>query len=96
MIDEAKGNLEDTSLNEQGKRKLIDLSVTATQDITKKKDKTGKSKKTTVELGEIDGIKYRIQAIKQPENGSKTENIIDNIRKTVLSPEIKESLILRN
>ncbi len=81
MGDEAKGNLEDTSLNEQGKRKLIDLSVTVTQDVTKKKDKNGRSKKTTDELCEIDGVKYRIQAIRQPESGSQTESkIIENIK----------------
>jgi hypothetical protein len=83
MSEEAKGTLKDdvTSINEQEKNNLIKFTVAAADEITKKKGKPGKTRKTKVELTKENGITYQILATYEgaPPPGSNVEAKIKSI-----------------
>ncbi|MBB6218093.1 hypothetical protein HNQ80_004233 [Anaerosolibacter carboniphilus] len=94
MAEEAKGTLKDdvTSISDQGKTSLITLSITATTDVKNKKSKSGKTKKTTVELTEIDGVKYQIVATNE-EKSKPRATVEDKIRSIGLVNKVTGTLI---
>ena len=86
MIEEAIGTLKDDvmSIDEQGKTNLINLSVTATNDIIMKKGKTGKTWKANIELYNNRGITYKNVAIDESALPPKA-----TVKNTILSIGLK-------
>ena len=73
MSQEVSGTLNDVcSLNDQKKKGLVNLSVTAATDVANKKAKNNKPKKTTVNLGTHEGVIYQLIAVEKKKESSRT------------------------
>lgn len=94
MLGEAKGTLKEdvTSISEQEKARLINLSLTAANDVKNKKGNSRKTKKTTVELAEIGDVTYQLIATNKEKNQSRATTE-DKIRSIGLVNSVTSTLI---